>query len=76
MTTQDAAAAGGTSGEASAGAGAGEFGSSSSMVASASGESGWLSAKSSCRSTVSRTRRPSLSGSASRSTTPPASSAR
>ena len=46
------------------------------MAASANGDSGWFSAKSYCRSTVSRTKRPSASGSSSRSTTPPASSAR
>ncbi len=54
----------------------GDSRSSSSMVASANGDSGWFSAKSTCRSTVSRTRRPCSSGSASFSTTPPASSAR
>ena len=41
-------------------------------TASANGDSGWLSAKSSCRSPTSRTRRPSASGSGSCSTTPAA----
>ena len=45
-------------------------------IASANGDNGWLSAKSNCRSTVSRTRRPCSSGSSSCSTTPAASSAR
>ena len=42
---------------------------------SANVDSGWFSAKSICRSTVSRTVRPSSSGGSSRSTTPAASSA-
>src|SRR5262249_20552929 len=51
---------------------AGDSRSSSSSAASANGDSGWFSAKSSCRSTVSRTVRPCSSGSASPSTTPAA----
>ena len=50
--------------------------SSSSRAASAKVDSGWLRAKFSCRSTVSRTVRPSASGVDSRSTTPAASSER
>jgi hypothetical protein len=53
-----------------------DCGSSSSIAASANVDSGWLSAKFSGRSTVSRTVRPSGSGSASSSTTPAARSAR
>ena len=54
----------------------GDSRSSRSSAASANGDSGWSSAKLGCRSTVSRTVRPSGSGTANRSTTPPASSAR
>ena len=54
----------------------GESRSSSSSAATANVDSGWLSAKSGWRSTVSATERPSGSGGSMRSTTPPASSAR
>ena len=54
----------------------GESRSSSSNAATANVDSGWFSAKSGCRSTVSATDRPSGRGGSMRSTTPPASSAR
>ncbi len=54
----------------------GDSGSSSSNAARAKVDSGWLRAKSCCRSTVRRTMRPSASGVSSFSTMPPSSSER